>query len=385
MARIYNNIGNIFMECHNYDRGLLYLLKSEDFSKRYSDKFVLSVLYNNLSEIYIEKKDMEKVKHYLDLSENHLTCYQSDIGMVDHLTSKWRYAIQVKDQALIQLVSQQAIQLMERIPRGNNYVVSAMKIFDALVEMGEGASAISWLEKGIAHLKSVEDYYNLKRYYNKLIQYYTDHNNEAMRLDVIMKSHQCDITLQELRLMHKNRSLEHIDDVHRLQEKERERNLSAYSALNDENTRLLAANNNLRAIHDIGVHIMSTTNRDKIYDILFEKVNQLFSIDEFGIGIINDAGDALTFEYSSELVVEGKRMQALPLDSKTSFSVQCYLKNEEIIVHDCEKERPDIYAMIKEQGDELKSLIYMPILDNEKPIGVMTVQNTQKMPLVPCI
>lgn len=378
VARIYNNIGTLFIHCTNTVKGLEYLLLSEKYSKRYTDVLILSVLYNNLAEAYLTINDLSKGAHYIDLMEGHIGQSGSDIQRLSHMINKWKYALKLGDESQVDIIYLQAKKLLDKIPYGNDHIMSNLEFFDVLVEMGKAETAVRNIKDGIHKLESTKDYNNLKKFYQKLISYYESSGDISLRMDYITRSYENDLLVQDTQLMNMNKSLEQIDESRQNMIKEQEKNKTAYSALTTENSRLLAVNNNLRVIHEIGIKILSTTDLVEIYDILLKKVNDLYQVQEFAIGILNEDEDALLFRYSSHESELGSRTKEVSLASHQSLSVQCFLKNKEIIINDCERELPERYHRNLSRGEKLSSLVFFPIIVDEKSFGVMTVQHSHK-------
>jgi len=378
ISRIYNNIGTIFVEFNDYDKGLHYLLQAEKYSKRYSDTRITSTLYNNLLEIYIVFDDHENARHYVDLIEKHCCPIMTKVERLNYIVNKWKYVLMLGRNQEAELLSQEAQKLLEELPNGNDQNMNKLYIFDVLIKMGRDQEAIETLEKNIASLEAVQSYHNLKKFYDKLIQYYQSSGDEQMRIYYISKNYDNDLFLQKVKNQHFASAINTIDKEYHEKEAKRKENEKAYFALNDENLKLLAVNNNLRAINDIGVRILSTTDLEEIYTILLDKVNALFQVKEFAIGILNNKKDALLFRYSGEQVEAKMESAKKKLTDQQSLSIKCFLENKEIIINDCESEDPDRYSRNLERGEKLSSLLFFPIIVDDKPFGVISVQHEQK-------
>ncbi len=378
IARVYNNIGTLFINCNNNDKGLDYLLLAEQYSKRYTDISILSVLYNNLAEVYLSVGNFEKVGHYIDLMEGHLSHYGSDIQKLNHMINKWKYALKLGHDSQVDIIYLEIKRLLDKIPNGNDHIMSNLAIFDVLVEMGKSEVGVQNLKNEIVHLEQVKDYNNLKKVYQKLIVYYDEQGDAERKIDYITISFENDLLVQEQQQINMSKSLDHIDDSRQNWLNEQKKIKSDYNALNSENTRLLAVNNNLRAIHGIGVELLSTTDLEEIYTILLNKVNDLYKVEEFAIGIIKEDEETLIFKYSSQKSHELARTTEISINNTSSLSVNCFVENKEIVISDCEVEYPERYQRNLVRGEKLSSLVFLPIVVNNKPFGVMTIQHKQK-------
>ena len=135
---------------------------------------------------------------------------------------------------------------------------------------------------------------------------------------------------------------------------------------------------NLNTLSDIGREITASLDVEAISQTLYLKVNQLMPAEAFGIGIYEPAEKRIKFKGFVE------KGEILPDHSdyvidKKHFSVQCLGKQEIILINDIEKEYPEKYEASKDiVGGLPKSLIYLPLSVENRPIGVITVQSFEK-------
>ncbi len=382
VSRIYNNIGSIYFDTKNYEKALSYLLLAEKYSKRYTEASIISIIYNNLAECYLMLEQTEDAKTYLDSMDGMIVQNSSTIDLLFHLINKLRYALMLENQAQAETIYIEARKLLGELPFGNDYIMANLAIFDVLVDMGNDVIAVESLERNIHMLEEAQDYHKLKKFYSKLIMYYKCLGEDEKRSYYINKSYENELLREQVQMDIMNRSLEQLDLEHKKKEEERIKNATAYSALSDENAKLLAVNNNLRAIHDIGLKLLSTTNLEEIFKLLFDKVNALFQVKEFAVGILNEDKSALLFKYSSnDSGVSSSismKTKEVKLSALKSISVKCLLENKEIIINDCEREDPERFQRNLEKGERLATLVFLPIVINDKPVGVITAQHHQK-------
>ena len=145
----------------------------------------------------------------------------------------------------------------------------------------------------------------------------------------------------------------------------------------------------LKLLTEIGQEITSTLNLDKILNTVYESVNRLMDASVFGIGIYSSLENSINYKLAIE---NGKRYQPYTrsMDDKSQLPVWCIENKKEIFINDVEKEfKRYISGEIKvnlddgalEDGSKPEiplSLIYMPLLINNQPTGVITVQSFRK-------
>ena len=145
----------------------------------------------------------------------------------------------------------------------------------------------------------------------------------------------------------------------------------------------------LKLLTVIGQEITSTLNLDKILNTVYENVNKLMDASIFGIGIYDSQEKIIDYRLAIE---KGKRYQPYTrtMEDKNQFPVWCIEHKKEIFINDVEKEfKRYITGEVKvniedgslEDGTKPEipvSLIYMPLLINNEPSGVLTVQSFRK-------
>ncbi len=146
----------------------------------------------------------------------------------------------------------------------------------------------------------------------------------------------------------------------------------------EKNNEVEESYQNLNTLSDIGREITASLDVEAISQTLYEKVNQLMPAEAFGIGVYEPNEKRIKFRGFVE------KGEILPdhsdyVANKNNLSVQCIGKQEIILINDFEKERPELYNSYETTVGELpKSLIYLPLSVENRPIGVITVQSFEK-------
>jgi signal transduction histidine kinase/CheY-like chemotaxis protein len=144
----------------------------------------------------------------------------------------------------------------------------------------------------------------------------------------------------------------------------------------------------LKLLTEIGQEITSTLHLDTILNTIYENINRLMDAGVFGIGIYNAETETIHYQLAIE---NGKRYQPYTrtMEDKNQFPVWCIENKKEIFINDVYKEYSRYINQFKDKDtivvledgtpsvDPL-SLIYIPLLFNNKPIGVLTVQSFRK-------
>ncbi|MFA6260590.1 MAG: GAF domain-containing protein [Bacteroidia bacterium] len=144
----------------------------------------------------------------------------------------------------------------------------------------------------------------------------------------------------------------------------------------------------LKLLTEIGQEITSTLHLDTILNTVYENVNNLMDASIFGIGIYDEHTETINYRLAIE---NGKRYQpySRTMEDKNQLPVWCIEKRKEIFINDIYKEYTRYISQYKdidktavlEDGTKFAdpvSFIYIPLLFNNKPIGVITVQSFRK-------
>ena len=133
---------------------------------------------------------------------------------------------------------------------------------------------------------------------------------------------------------------------------------------------------NVELLGEIGRKITSSLSVEKIISTAYGHVNLLMDAAVFGIGIYNDELKRIEFPATYE------NGEALPfyynlIDDKNRFAAICFTANKEIIMGDLDKEYKDYIQEVPapHAGGQAVSLIFLPLVVQDKRLGVITVQS----------
>ncbi len=142
----------------------------------------------------------------------------------------------------------------------------------------------------------------------------------------------------------------------------------------------------LKLLTEIGQEITSTLNIDTILNTVYENVNRLMDASVFGIGIYSSVENTINYKLAIE---NGKRYQPYTrsMEDKNQFPVSCIENKVEVFINEVEKEysryikKYEHKIVVLEDGTQSSSphsMIYLPLLFNNEPIGILTVQSFRK-------
>lgn len=173
--------------------------------------------------------------------------------------------------------------------------------------------------------------------------------------------------------------------------KERERSRLVETQLRAEAAEALAGSERERTktveqLSEIGKEITSSLDVDTIFARLYERVNQFADATVFGVGIYDPDRRLIEYRLAFE---EGKRYEPYTRDAtdKDQFPVWCIEHRQPVFVNDVAAEyrrylgRYEATPRTLEDGSTSRapaSLIYLPLLRQDRVLGVITIQSFRK-------
>jgi PAS domain S-box-containing protein len=134
----------------------------------------------------------------------------------------------------------------------------------------------------------------------------------------------------------------------------------------------------IQALGTIGQQITSTRDFETIFLKLHRSVSSLMDAEAFGVRIYNPEKNEVEVKYEFD---KGVRCEpfSFSMDNDNNFSVWCIKNSKEIFINDNTNEHQKyVKKIIVIQGEMTQSLIFCPMIMNEKVIGVITVQSYKK-------
>ncbi|RPI01486.1 MAG: serine/threonine-protein kinase PknK, partial [Calditrichaeota bacterium] len=116
-----------------------------------------------------------------------------------------------------------------------------------------------------------------------------------------------------------------------------------------------------------------------IINTVYENVNTLMAAEIFGIGLLRPDDQTLVFPATKE---KGATLPefAVPLDDENRLAVWCFKNRHEVMINDYGQEYIKYIQFIKPAaaGENPESILYLPLVHKDKPIGVITAQSFGK-------
>jgi signal transduction histidine kinase len=157
-------------------------------------------------------------------------------------------------------------------------------------------------------------------------------------------------------------------------------------AVQERTAELAKQKENVELLSEIGKEITASLDADTIFYKLYEHVNQLVDATIFGVGVFHPEKEQIEYRLAIE---KGKRYApyAREMSDKNQFPVWCIEHREPVFINDVETEYGRYIGEYKHLGGQLEdgtisenpsSLIYLPLISQEKVLGVISIQSFRK-------
>ncbi len=149
----------------------------------------------------------------------------------------------------------------------------------------------------------------------------------------------------------------------------------ATGELQNRNKELASAYENVKLLSRIGQNISQHIDLKGLMQSIYENLNILMNAEELGVGIYDEENEQIKLTVFTQ---SGKVNQEflVSMQDENRLAVWCIKNRKEVFINDLEKEY-QLYVPKQSQtlyGDVPQSVMYMPLIANEKNIGVITVQ-----------
>ena len=154
--------------------------------------------------------------------------------------------------------------------------------------------------------------------------------------------------------------------------------LENIETIRQQTTKVEQRNHDIAVLSEIGRQITATLDLEKILSQVYEHVNSMMDAYVFSIGLFDAKKEQIEFK----LVIQGgERLPqfSMQMSEKKRLAVWCISRRQEIIINQVE----DGYALTKSipeslTDDDTQSLIYQPLLVQDRLIGCLSVQSKEK-------
>jgi len=147
--------------------------------------------------------------------------------------------------------------------------------------------------------------------------------------------------------------------------------------IEEQREQLQEAYEDIKIVSDIGQKVTALLNLNELVSTLYVSINSMMQAEGFGIGVFNPHMQRIEFKNYIENNKSSEHF--FEMAEKNFLSVQCLDRREIIMINDLLSEYKNYISEPKIRGEQYpQSVIYLPLLFENKPLGVITVQSFEK-------
>lgn len=365
----YLNIGAMYGDLNNTDSMIHYCLKAIDYCNRAKDLRNIAYASNNLGIAYISQKKFKEAKEFLEKS----LAIRQELG--DPFT------LGMSHESMGELYLAQ-----KKYAQANQHFETALSLARQVDDLEGMSSVHNWLSKSYEATgdfkRALEEFRKSKTYGDSILN--QESSKQLAELQALYDKESKEKELTELRAAH-------LENQHDLNQQKALVLFAIISVLvivlagvayylrsrmkHKVADQLEKYTRDLETVEAIGKKITSSHSIEDINQIVFEYLNKLMDAPGFGIGVLNEAGDTISFPGYIE------RDKKYPMThyyiNEDRLASICVREKKEILIRDF---KTDILKHVKsysapKTGEAVSSLIYLPLVNNDRLVGCITVQS----------
>lgn len=132
----------------------------------------------------------------------------------------------------------------------------------------------------------------------------------------------------------------------------------------------------------VGQRIISNLDISSIIHIINEEIKKMIDVDYFGIAVYDSDNEQSAYYFIIDHMLVSKIVKA---DSENVLGIYCIKNKEDIIIGNVKTDykkylnsQPEGFEEFEDEGKTVSSVIYTPMIINEKVVGFMTVQGEKE-------
>lgn len=412
-----NALGVSYFDLGRYDRAMDYYTQSLDEARRLQDRLRESVTVSNIGLVCLNLNELKEALDYFirayesvpdegqdELLSNILlnigTTFlkMENAGLARDFTVR---AMDIAQKASNRLIIGQCYLVLGRAAQEQGNYEDAEDKYHKALETDESLGVKKQKVEALLQLGTVHAY---RRHYDLARRCYEDALKGASEVDAKIFVNQAYERLSEayegLGDYHKaldcyrrfsryerevaredtNRKIKNITIQYEIEKSRQETEIYRLRniELKEKAEELREANRQILSISELGRRITSSLDFDTIVSTLYQNLKDHLDVTVFGLGICEEQESLLEWEMFME---HGRRIHRKPvvLDPQRSYAAWCIKNRKIVFVRDSELEnRIYLEGGRSSIGEPASSLIFMPLLIEQKPIGVLTVQSYKK-------
>ncbi len=415
-------LGLAYQEMGRYERAMDYYARSLESARKGDNRLREAVTLSGIGEVCLELGEIKEALDYFlrayetvpDEGESELlSTVLFDIGSAYYKMGNWSLAREFADKAMDIAQDSRNLQTEgrcwhllglislagDRLELAESQYVKALGICESLKNERERASVL--LDLGSIHVMTSDVDRGLERFrvalasaegigakrlinaaYEKLSEVYEILGDFRLSLDYYKRFSRFE---HEALNEDASRKIKNVTVQYEVEKSRQEAEIYRLKniELKEKTEELEAANRQILAISETGRLMTASLDLDTVISTLYDTLSRYVPFDLFGLALYDEEEEALDYR---AYILKGKRIQRNRIvpDPKRSLAAACLRRKAAVFVPDTDH-RPEgvIEGEPLYYGPPMGSIVFLPLVIDDRAIGVITVQCAKRKVLTP--
>ncbi len=373
-AAALNNIGEICMDTGNPKEAMERFLAASDIIRDLDDKELEANVFGNLGVALIELGDAEEAVEYLELALDAAELTKA-VGIETKILRGLGVASARKGDRLVAYTFlEQSLRCAAESHQPLGRVESLIEIARLREDEGDLADATEAVSEALSAAVGIGAKRHIADAYALLARISEDEGDFRTALDNYKLYNATEDDLSADEVTQRVRSIEARYEVERSRQEAEIYRLKNVE-LKEKTEELEKTTKRLIVLSSVGQRITASLDAEKVALTVYDYLSTLMDTTFFGLAWFDEERRALDFRLNMDA---GQRLKpfTVRLESKDSFGVWSVTNKTPLLLSDIEQEyRHYIGARRHRFGREANSLIYVPLMFDQRVVGVLTVQS----------
>lgn len=359
--KILNNIGMIYSDLENYDVAKKYYLEALNIHNKNENQLNV-ILFTNIGAIYKDVGEYKVAKSYFEIvieteknSVNKNTLYIA----LNRIALAEIYSIEGNSKKARKLFE---LGVKDFLKYKNFYAhIKYLYKYCVFLVMEDDSNTNKMIELGIEHLKKNNNFKLLSNFFELYGDFYNTKDNELAMYYYKRSIFYSKKAMNRLNVI----QISQINQFKKINEQE------------SKNKMLMNEYKKIEKINEIGLNFMENLDLEVVYKKIYDNFSEEMGFDKFGIAIYDSNNNSLTYNY---FILKGTRLKPFKLNLDQMDTIANYVvENKKSVM--TKKYSKEFKRYIKhgfptpyENAFDQESIIYIPLVNNDKVIGTFSVQ-----------
>jgi diguanylate cyclase (GGDEF)-like protein len=417
VTKALHSIGLAYQEMGRYERAMDFYTRSLETARKSNDRLREAVTLDGIGEVCLELGEIKEALDYFlrayetapDESESELIAsVLFDIGTAFHRMGNWSLAREFAQRAMGICQSSRNRQIEGRcwhllglIAQATDHLEEAQSRYEKALEVcsalkNERGRASVLLDLGWAHVARGDTARGLERLqealgiadgigakrlinqaYERLSEIYELLGDYRLSLDYYKRFSRFE---HEALSEDASRKIKNVTVQYEVEKSRQEAEIYRLKniELKEKTEELEEANRRILAISETGRLMTASLDLDTIISTLYDTLSRYIPFDLFGLALYDEEERSLDYR---AYILKGKRIQRARItpDPKRSYAAASLRGKASVFVPDTSSPPADlIEGEAVHYGPPAGSLMYLPLIIDERAIGLLTVQSSRR-------